>query len=138
VKEVRNKIPLFHEDGQARFYLKTKTGKWMSYSVDGYAELVSVTTSEEADRVAQPERARSMGTRLVQFNSTGKGIQHYLAIGDDRCAAVDGQTFSIEEGGTVINGQIFKFWREALPGEFVTCHPYCQHRMRPISEALVA
>jgi hypothetical protein len=134
--ELMQSIPLFHKDGKPHFYLKTKTGAYMAFSVDSYVDLVSTTTSEEADRMAQPEKARALGTRLVKFNKTGKGKAFYLATNDERCAAVDGEVFSIEETGTLVNGTLYQYWREALPGPYVTCHPYCQHFMRPFAEAL--
>lgn len=136
--EIMQHVPIFHKSGTPHFYLKNKHGKYMAFSVEGYAELVAATTSEEADRIAQPERARKLGTRLVEFNRTGRGKAYYLSINDTRCAAVDGETFSIEEGGSWVNGVYYRYWRDVLPGEFVNCHPFCQHFMRPKAEALAA
>lgn len=134
--ELLDKIPLFHKDGKAKFWLRTQTGKFRAFDLDSYVDLVSVTTSEEANRIGQVEKARTLGTRLVKFNSTGKGKAFYLSINDTRCAAVDGEIFSIEPSGTWIDGIFFRYWRDALPGPYVTCHPNCQHTMGPIAEAL--
>lgn len=135
VAELTQNIPLFNKNGKPYFYLRKKSGGFMAFGVDAYAELIASTTSEEMDRMAQVEKARKLGTRLVKFNKTGKGKAFYIATKDFRCAKVDGETFSIEPGGTTINGRYYQYWRDALPGEFVTCHPNCQHFMRPVSEA---
>lgn len=133
--ELRKYVPVV-SNGE-RFYLKTQFGTMRSYDVEHYAELIASTTTTEAGYNAQEQRARDVETRLVKFNSTGKGKQWYLKQQDYRCAAVDGQIFSIEEGGTTIRGRYFKSWREVLNGDYHTCHPFCDHYFRPHSEALV-
>lgn len=137
-RELVDKVALFHENGEARFYLRERSGKFRSWSVDSYAQLVANTTAEEADRIGTVEKARLMGTRLVQFSSTGKGKAYYISIGDLRCAAIDGVTASIEPGGTWLNGKFYPFWRDLLPGPYVSCHPNCQHKISILSEALAA
>jgi hypothetical protein len=134
--EILKAVPVFSEDGRPHFWLKNKNDKFMKFEVEHYAELVASTTTEEADRMANVEKARAIGTRLVVFNKTGKGRAFYLETKDLRCAAVDGQIFSIEESGTIIDGIRFAYWRDVLPGPYTTCHPFCEHFMRPISEAV--
>lgn len=133
--DLRKYVPMI--SGGERFYLKTQFGTFKSFDVEHYAELIASTTTTEAGYNAQETRAREVETRLVKFNSTGKGKGFYLKNQDYRCAAVDGQIFSIEEGGTRIRGQYFRWWREVLDGDYHTCHPFCEHFFRPYSEALV-
>jgi hypothetical protein len=134
--EILKAVPVFSEDGRPHFFLKNKHGQFMKFEIEHYAELVASTTTEEADRMANVEKARAIGTRLVVFNETGKGRAFYIETNDLRCAAVDGRIFSIEEGGTIIDGYRFPYWREALPGPYTTCHPFCHHFMRPIAEVV--
>lgn len=134
-EELRKYVPVIANG--SRFYLKTQYGNFKSFDVEHYAELVASVTTTEAGYNAQETRARQTETRLVRFNSTGKGKAFYMRTRDYRCAAVDGQVFSIEPGGTTIKGQFFKYWREVLDGSYHTCHPFCDHYFRPFSEALV-
>lgn len=139
--DVVDKIPLFHEDGEAKFMLRVKTkgeytvpARYQAWSTEKYADLVAITTAGEADTAATIAHARELGTRLIKWNSTGKGKAFYMSIGDKRCAAVDGEIASLEEGGTTINGVTYRYWRDILPGPYNTCHPYCQHRPRALAE----
>lgn len=140
-RSVLDNIPLFHEDGSTKFMLHTRAGgvyagKYRAYDVEGYADLVAFTTAGEADASANVALAREIGTRIIKWNSTGKGVAFYRSIGDDRCANVDGQYASIEPSGTEINGVFYPYYKSPsrLPGLFDTCHPNCRHRMSPVPE----
>jgi hypothetical protein len=139
--EVIDKIPLFNEDGEAKFLLRVRQNgvyvnppKYQAWSAEQYADLVAITTAGEADAAANLEHAREIGTRLIKWNSTGKGKAFYESIGDYRCAAVDGEIASLEPTGTTINGVTYPYWRTILPGPFNTCHPRCRHRFVPLPE----
>jgi hypothetical protein len=144
---VVDKIPLFHEDGEAKFMLQVRSGgedgeyrgKFQAWSAEKYADLVAITTAAEADVAANLDQAREIGTRIVKWNSTGKGADFYLRIGDTRCARVDGQYASIEPGGTTINGVYYPYYKseERLPGRFSICHPNCRHRLTPVPEEIL-
>jgi hypothetical protein len=144
---VVDKIPLFHEDGEAKFMLQVRSGgedgeyrgKFQAWSAEKYADLVAITTAAEADVAANLDQAREIGTRIVKWNSTGKGVDFYLRIGDTRCARVDGQYASIEPGGTTINGVYYPYYKseERLPGRFSICHPNCRHRLTPVPEEVL-
>jgi hypothetical protein len=144
---VVDKIPLFHEDGEAKFMLQVRTGgedgeyrgKFQAWSAEKYADLVAITTAAEADVAANLDQAREIGTRIVKWNSTGKGVDFYLRIGDTRCARVDGQYASIEPAGTTINGVYYPYYKseERLPGRFSICHPNCRHRLTPVPEEVL-
>lgn len=139
--DVVRKIPLFHEDGEAKFLLQVKTkgqyrGAFRRFSVASYADLVAVTTAGEADGAGHMAQAAEIGTRIVKWNSTGKGKAFYRSIGDDRCANVDGEFASLEPEGTTINGTYYPYIHsdERLPGRYLTCHPYCRHGFRAYPE----
>ncbi|MBS0618395.1 MAG: hypothetical protein JSR44_09415 [Spirochaetes bacterium] len=143
--DVVDKIPLFNEDGEAKFLLRVKNKgsyegvpKYQAWSPHKYADLVAITTAGEAEGAANISEAGELGTRLIKWNSTGKGASFYASIGDMRCAAVDGQIASLEETGTTINGKHYPYWRTLLPGPYNTCHPNCRHRFAPILEEVVA
>lgn len=140
--DVVRDIPLFHEDGNVKFLLHEKTrgtyqGRYRAWDVERYADLVAVTTAAEADTAANIEHAKELGTRLIKWNSTGKGVAFYESIGDTRCAAVDGKVASIVPEGVTINGTHYPYYKELLPGPYSTCHPYCRHRMTPLPEEAV-
>lgn len=142
--DVVDKIPLFNEDGEAKFLLRVKNKgsyegvpKYQAWSPHKYADLVAITTAGEAEGAANISEAGELGTRLIKWNSTGKGASFYASIGDMRCAAVDGQIASLEETGTTINGKHYPYWRTLLPGPYNTCHPNCRHRFAPILEEVV-
>jgi hypothetical protein len=144
---VVDKIPLFHEDGEAKFMLQVRSGgedgeyrgKFQAWSAEKYADLVAITTAAEADVAANLDQAREIGTRIVKWNSTGKGREFYMRIGDTRCARVDGQYASLEPEGTTINGVFYPYYKspERLPGRFNTCHPNCRHRLTPVPEEVL-
>lgn len=144
---VVDKIPLFHEDGEPKFLLQVRSGgedgeykgKFQAWSAEKYADLVAITTAAEADVAANLDQAREIGTRIVKWNSTGKGREFYMSIGDTRCARVDGQYASLEPDGTTINGVFYPYYKspERLPGRFNTCHPNCRHRLTPVPEEIL-
>ncbi|GAB4422305.1 MAG: hypothetical protein OHK0011_01110 [Turneriella sp.] len=140
--DVVRDIPLFHEDGNVKFMLHEKTrgvyqGRYRAWDVERYADLVAFTTAAEADAAANVEHAKELGTRLIKWNSTGKGVAFYESIGDTRCAAVDGRIAAIVPEGVTINGIRYPYYKELLPGPYNTCHPYCRHRMTPLPEEAV-
>lgn len=139
--DVVKKIPLFHEDGEAKFLLQVRTngeyrGAFRRYGVQAYADLVAVTTAGEADAAGNIAQASEIGTRIVKWNSTGKGKAFYRSIGDNRCANVDGEYASLEPDGTTINGVFYPYIHseERLAGRYLTCHPHCRHRFTPYPE----
>lgn len=111
--------------------------KYQAWTPEKYADLVAITTAGEAEGAANISEAGELGTRLIKWNTTGKGASFYASIGDLRCAAVDGQIASLEEGGTTIGDKHFPYWRDLLPGPYNTCHPNCRHRFAPYLEEAV-
>jgi len=122
-------------DGRFSLEVFPYEGKYRSFNVKHYADLVAQTTRTEAQNVANADiKAAQLGTRLVKFNETGKD---YYSL-KDPCAAIDGKAYSTEPGGTLIDGKFFPYWRDAIRGGFATPHPFCQHRLRPVSEDLAS
>lgn len=139
--DIVKKIPLFHEDGRAKFLLQVKTdgkyqGAFRKFDVQKYADLVAVTTAGEADGAGSIAQASEINSRIVKWNSTGKGKAFYHSIGDHRCARVDGEYASLEPEGTTIRGVFYPYIHseERLPGPYLTCHPHCAHRFTAVPE----
>lgn len=139
--DVVKKIPLFHEDGRAKFLLQVKTdgeyrGAFRKFDVQKYADLVGITTAGEADGASSIAQASEIKSRIVKWNTTGKGKDFYRSIGDYRCANVDGEYASLEPEGTTINGIFYPYIHseERLPGPYLTCHPHCRHRFVAVPE----
>lgn len=156
-----NKIPVFHEDGRAKFMLHIKTkydrydnqypdrdyrGVYRAWDAAEYSEMVAKTTAHEAYQVANIEQAKEVGTRLLRFNSTGKGQQFYVSI-EDPCSLIDGATVSIVPGTITgkfrgkenvrflkIGKNFFPYLYDLLTGGYVTPHPNCRHIGRPEPE----
>jgi hypothetical protein len=133
-KEVGDNVPVFSRDGRPKFLLHVfpYEGRFMEFDVENYADLVARTTTREAGNVAGAAKAEKLGTRLVKFNFIGK---NYKAL-KDPCEFIDGGTYSTEEKGTVIAGKFFPYWKDGFIGFYLTAHPNCQHRLRPVSEKL--
>ncbi|HRP70195.1 MAG TPA: hypothetical protein PLY93_11735, partial [Turneriella sp.] len=78
-KDIINKIPLFNKDGELKFMLHTRaggiySGKFRAMDVERYADMVAFTTAGEANTAANIAQAGEIGTRIVKWNSTGKGV----------------------------------------------------------------
>jgi len=134
-KEVVDKMNVFSIDGRAKFMLHVKPyeGKFKAFDVENYADLVGSTTNREAFNIAGVAKAEELGTRLVKWNFIGK---NYRGL-KDPCYFIDGGTYSTIEGGTSIGKKFFPYWKAGLTGSYVTPHPNCRHRLRPVSENLV-
>ena len=124
--------------GAARFYLRNKNGRFMSFEPQYYADLVARTTTEEAVETATEIRARQMGTRFVKFNRMGKDYTD-----DPKCAAVDGNVFSLvsetsKNGfqGAIGNSGKFYIYLPEILGDFKKPHPFCKHIRTPYPERL--
>lgn len=131
-KELLARVPVI--DGKFRLEIAPYEGTFRTFDVKGYADLVARTTRREAQNFANTLKAEELGTRLVKWNLIGKDYRSMK----DPCAVIDGNTYSIEEAGTLIAGKYFPFWRTAIKGGFATPHPNCNHFLRPVSEARVA
>lgn len=135
-KELGDKIPIFHQSGEARFWLHLSPyqGDFRAYVPENYADLVARTTTVEASNVANVAKAGQLNTRLVKWNFIGKDYKSLK----DPCQFIDGGTYSTEQNGTTLNGKFFPFWRLGLTTQYKTPHVNCRHRLRPVSEALAA
>ena len=120
-------------DGKFNLEVAPYNGTYRKFDVRYYADLVARTTRREVQNVSNVIKAEELGTRLVKYNFTGK---NYASL-NDPCALIDGKTYSIEVGGTYIEGKYFPYWKDGIKGGFATPHPNCQHLLRPVSEDLV-
>jgi len=132
LKDLLEQVPVI--DGKFRLEIAPYQGQYRNFDVRYYADLVARTTRREVQNVANTIKAEELGTRLVKFNFTGKNYKKLK----DPCEIIDGKTYSIETGGTLINGKYFPYWRDAIRAGFATPHPNCQHFLRPVSEELVS
>lgn len=137
ISEFSERIPIFNQDGRAKFYLHVKPyrGRYIAYDVENYIDLVTSATQREAINEANVAKAARLGTRLVVWNDTGKD---YSKTKDHVCARINGKAYSIEPSGTWVAGKFFPYWKNAISGGFSIPHPHCNHTLRPVSEARAA
>ena len=149
-KEFPDKVPVFHVDGQPKFWLHTRPyneTSWRAYDAQFYSDLVSLTTTQEARWIATEDRAKRVGTRFIKVTRGSKSDAQYRAEGDEMCARINGKVFALEnvsskggiKGAFGKSGKFYAWIRDSQAGinnagGFVKPHPFCKHQASPLPE----
>lgn len=106
-----------------------------TYDVRDYSELVSMTTTREAEVKSNLIEAERIGTSLVKMPAFGR---NYAAEGDEICARINGKIYSIRKGGSYGASGTFYPYLYGPDGigdtGYLMPHPRCRHVAVPIAE----
>ena len=123
-------VKVFNRDGEKRLVFKNKNGKQYSFTPKHYSRLMSESLMTESQWSSEIQESIKKGDNLIKFNSTGTSKESYLKQGDNICAVIDGQIFSVMPSGS--NGASGKFYPSIYTvinnKKWLNPHPFCKHR----------
>lgn len=140
------KLTEYGDAGRITIPVNRKTplsNPFRTYDVRDYSEMVSMTTTREAEVKSNLIEAERIGTSLVKMPAFGR---NYAAEGDEICARINGRIFSIKPSGSAgASGKIYPYlYGTTDPGGlgytgigdtgYLMPHPRCRHVAVPIAE----